>query len=121
MSIWGSILIENRNDKGDIINDDDVQEFEGLNFKIKLETLECSLHNSRLIFLNMENEEIETLDNIIITNISSSYNEFQMFPLPSAKYYLIEHLQKYQVTYNYELIYQLNSEKKIIIYNFCGE
>ena len=64
MVFGGSIQLEN--DEGNIIEDDDVQEFEGLNFKIKIETIE-STNNAMLTFLDVNDVAIDAFEGIIFT------------------------------------------------------
>ncbi|CAG8453940.1 10933_t:CDS:2 [Diversispora eburnea] len=92
MTFAGSILLENRNRSGFLINDNDVQEFEGLNFKIKIESIPSSVNNARLCFLDTNNNEISIPKQIICNDVSDNRNIINNIPFPGTQSFLIEHL-----------------------------
>ncbi|CAG8506395.1 8150_t:CDS:2 [Diversispora eburnea] len=91
MSIAGSILLENRDNDGNIIDDKDTQSFEGLNFKIKLSTIPGSRNSAILIFLK-ENGDETSIPKFIRGEDVSDTTPTRMVPIPGTQYFLIEHL-----------------------------
>ncbi|CAH1764645.1 12496_t:CDS:1 [Entrophospora sp. SA101] len=118
MSIGGSILVGNKNIDGNFVEDRNEQHFEGLDFRIKIETLPNEDYSARLFFINKNDDnEIPIPDGIVCKDVTLR-NEVIKYPLPLTNYFLINHPLKYQITYKGEKIYQLNSEKKIVVHNF---
>ena len=102
---------------GILIEGNNIQEFEGLHFKTKLETLPNEDNVGRLCFLNFNNEEIPVPVGLICKDVTNN-NEIVKAPLPFTQMFLISNNQKYRVFYNEVKILQINSEKKFVIHNF---
>ncbi|RHZ84313.1 hypothetical protein Glove_83g9 [Diversispora epigaea] len=77
---------------GLLINNNDVQEFEGLNFKIKIESISSSVNNTRLCFLDTENNEISIPQQIKCNDVSDNRNIINKIPFLDTQSFLIEHL-----------------------------
>src|SRR5579863_1293333 len=115
-SITSFVRIE-KNELGTIIEDENIQEFEGLNFMIKVETLSTEDNNARLFFLDLNNREQNIPNGLICSDITYG-NEFIKNRFPGTQCFLLNYPLKYQITYNGKKICQINSEKKFVIYNF---
>ncbi|CAJ0847096.1 12418_t:CDS:2 [Entrophospora sp. SA101] len=99
MSIGGSILVGNKNIDGNFVEDRNEQHFEGLDFRIKIETLPNEDYSARLFFINKNDDnEIPIPDGIVCKDVTLR-NEVIKYPLPLTNYFLINHPLKYQITY----------------------
>ncbi|CAG8632966.1 2040_t:CDS:1, partial [Diversispora eburnea] len=116
MSIAGSFLL-NREVDGVLVESSNVQEFEGLDFKIKTETLPTEDNNTRLLFLDKNDKEIPVPEDIECKDVTSK-KEVIKKPLPHTQYFLITHPLKYEIYHNNKCIYKITGEKKFSIFNY---
>ncbi|RHZ66616.1 hypothetical protein Glove_306g85 [Diversispora epigaea] len=116
MSIAGSFLL-NKEVDGELVESFNVQEFEGLDFKIKTETLPTEDNNTRLFFLNKNDEEIPIPEGIECKEVTSK-KEVTKKPLPHTQYFLITHPFKYEIHHNNKCIYKITGEKKFSVFNY---
>ncbi|CAG8689422.1 5844_t:CDS:2, partial [Racocetra fulgida] len=127
MSLAGAINVGKYNNKGELEYDHDVQEFENLPFKIKVETLKNEDNATRLFFFDYDPEKkIEVPEGIIVKDVTFA-RKIIKDPLPDTNYFLITHPMKYVVYYDpvkkrkttkRTKIYSINSQKKYSIHNF---
>src|SRR6266498_2963184 len=110
MSIVSAIYLEDENKKKE-----DIQEFEGLPFKIKIIGLQDYKDVARLLFLDNNNNQMSIPPGIICKDITDGID---CGPFPDTQVFLVKFLHIYQITYNNAKLYQINCEKKIQIHNF---
>ncbi|CAG8712954.1 7808_t:CDS:1, partial [Cetraspora pellucida] len=81
-----------------ILEDDDIQRFEGHQFRIKLMTIPGSRNSARLLFLNLEDDEKEILvpNGIRVVDNTDFAAPFPVPCFPGTNVFLIGHLRKYQ-------------------------
>ncbi|CAG8570547.1 13090_t:CDS:2 [Dentiscutata heterogama] len=122
MSIAGSVHLEKTNKSTGptiIFEDENIQSFEGLDFRIKLMTIPGYRNSARLLILSLENDEkdIPVPDGIRVVDVTDFTNPRDLSTFPGTNVFLIEHLYKYQIFYNHQSIYQIYSKKKFTIHN----
>ena len=94
---------------------DDVQEFENISFKIKLESIDGEDNYARLFFFNDNSEnEIEIPDGIICKDVTYKKSVIKK-PLPDTNYFLITHPMKYIIYY--DSVNKRKTTKKTKIYS----
>jgi hypothetical protein len=120
MSIAGAVYLEKRKKEcGHIMEDEDIQVYDELGFKIKLETIPGSRNNARMIFLDLDDKKIPKPKLVSGEDISDPLID----PIPMVLFpdtnnvFLLEHLRKYRILYDNEVIYCVYSEKKFTIHN----
>ncbi|CAG8642075.1 5869_t:CDS:1, partial [Dentiscutata heterogama] len=102
-----------------ILEDEDIQKFEGLPFMIKLTTIQDSRNSACLFFINEKNNEKESSipSEIKIVDNTIFSAPFTVPPFPGTNSFLIDHLCRYQVYYNNQCVYRIYSKKKFVIHN----
>src|SRR5690242_7904984 len=126
MSLAGAINVGKYNNKGELQYDHDIQEFENLPFKIKIETIDGEDNCVRLFFLNNQDKEDNIPDGIICVDVTYKRKQ-RKYPFPGTNCFLITHPMKYIIYYDpvkkrkttkKTKIYSINSQKKYSIHNF---
>ncbi|CAG8541438.1 3560_t:CDS:1, partial [Scutellospora calospora] len=126
MSLAGALEVGIRDKNGELEYNHDIQDFENLLFRIKIETLPNEENSARLFFVNKNDEkEITVPKGIKCKDVTFKKNVLKS-PLPLTQYFLITHLMKYVIYYDPEKgkttkrtkIYSVNSQKKFNIHNF---
>ncbi|CAG8656459.1 7234_t:CDS:1 [Cetraspora pellucida] len=119
MSIAGAIYLGKKYKScGHEVHYENIQEFEDLNFRIKVQTIPGAKNTARLCFLDLENDnqEISKPDNVECKDITETQSNLMVL-FPSTNYYILEHIRNYQIFYNNESIFRTYSEKKFIVHN----
>src|SRR6266542_4202498 len=112
-SISGGLNYEKRR------KDDDVQEFEGLDFKIKVRVIDEDC--ARLFFLGKDNLNIKIPEGIVIKDYTIKTNVRDVEPVEETEFYVIHWSKNYRVYHNDEKIYQISKKKRSLIHNFMKE
>ncbi len=112
-SISGGLNYEKRR------KDDDVQEFEGLDFKIKVRVIDEDC--ARLFFLGKDNLNIKIPEGIVIKDYTIKTNVQDVEPVEETEFYVIHWSKNYQIYHNDEKIYQISKQKRSLIHNFMKE
>src|SRR5438067_1162282 len=124
MAFAGQIKIGKKNKNNELQHDHDIQEFENLPFRIKIETIPKYDNNARLLFLDKNKDiEITVPDGILCKDVTCNSNTAVIQPLPGTQYFLINHPNIYNFYYDpikkrkctkRTKIYSVNSQKKYI-------
>ncbi|RIB26461.1 hypothetical protein C2G38_2163299 [Gigaspora rosea] len=123
----GSLNVGKRNKEKELIQDSDIQEFQDLPFRIKIETLPKEENYARLFFLHKEEERtIEVPEEITCVDVTLK-NDVIKDLAPEANWFLITHSYKYNIYFDPKKkqridreykIYSLNAGKNFTIYNY---
>lgn len=101
MSFAGQISIEKKNKKKELQYDCNIQDFENLPFRVKIETISGYDDVVRLIFLDKNNDTIINVpDGIFCKDVTFKHNEGLTPPLPNTQYFLIVHPKIYNFYYD---------------------
>jgi hypothetical protein len=123
----GRINVGKLDKDGKLKNDENVQKFENLPFRIKVETLPKEENSARIFLKEHEDEEIPIPHGITCVDITFKKKYIKKDPVvPGVNWFLITHPYKYNIYYdpkknrtklNYK-IYSLNAGKDYTIYNY---
>ncbi|CAG8775081.1 23809_t:CDS:2 [Gigaspora margarita] len=127
MALAGALNIGKKNKNNELEYDYDIQGFENLPFRIKVETIEGQENVARLFFLDKYNDNrINVPDGIMCKDVTFKHNTGLIPPLPDTQYFLIVHPNIYNFYYDTQKkkcskrtkIYSVNSQKKYLIHNY---
>lgn len=127
MSIAGKIDIGKKNEHNELVHDKNIQEFEGLPFRIKVETIPKQDNVACLLFLDKNKDvEIDIPEGFFCKDVTFKYNTGLIPPYPSTQGFLLVHPNIYNFYYDptrrktikKTKIYSVNSQKKFIIHNY---
>ncbi|CAG8844969.1 41407_t:CDS:1, partial [Gigaspora margarita] len=106
------------NSRNEVIHDEDIQEFLGLDFRVKVETTDEETCSRMIFYDKKEEKKIPIPDGIICKSISSDKRKKKKNPV--GDFFIITYPHKYIVYYNLEKkktnkltkIYMINCEIK---------
>jgi tyrosine-protein phosphatase YwqE len=97
-------------------HDEDTQEFDGLDFKIKVKVYNENL--ARLFFLGKDNLNMKIPKGIVLKDISNKNDIKVIEPIEETEFFIIEWSKNYVIEYEDRKIYQISKQKRSLIHNF---